>query len=425
MKIVRIAPLVAVAACTAVGFGHPKRKAKEPEAPPKPAPTVPMPDPAAVSAQSAVVLDGDTGRVLWSKDGDKQMFPASTTKIMTALLLLEHCKQDELITAPKDVNTVGESSMHLQPGEQLSMRNLLWGILLRSANDGCYDAAVHISGSVPEFAKLMNARALEIGCTHTHFTNPNGLHDKNHWTSAHDLTLMAREAFTYPVFAEMVRTRKHKIARSMNEKDTWMVSRNKYLDIDKTADGVKTGYTVPAGHTYVGSASRDGHRVITAIMKSDHWQLDNAAMLKWGFEHFDRVTVARKGDSVGSVSVEGGGVATVPAVLAADVHDCVPKGSGSPLKGTFQSAPVTAPVAPGQEIGTEIYKDDSGFSVKVPVVAGSAVASASRARGAATSHTLSYFVIGSTLCLGLFWFRSRTRRSQIYGTRKGSIFPFG
>ncbi len=422
MKIPRLAPLLALVAMPTFLFARHRPPVVKKE-PVKPA--VPMPDPAAVSALSAVILDAETGRVLWTKNGDAPMFPASTTKIMTALLLIEHCKSSDVITAPKDVKTVGESSMHLQPGEQLTMRNLLWAIMLRSANDGCYMAAMHIGGSVPGFAKLMNDRAAAIGCTHTHFANPNGLHDPKHWTSAHDLTLIAREAFKEPLFAETVRTPKHQIARSLNQKDTWMVSKNKLLTLDPTADGVKTGYTVPAGHTYVGSATRGGHRLITGIMKSDHWQLDDEAMMGWAFANYDHVTVARKGDTVGPVTVDGGSGNSVTGTLATDVTDCVPKGQASKLTGVFQPAKVSAPVSEGDAVGQEIYSDGTGYTIKIPVVAGAAVAKATPL-AAVTGRSPSYFLIGSTLCLGLFWYRSRTRRSRFYGktTRKGNYFPF-
>jgi serine-type D-Ala-D-Ala carboxypeptidase (penicillin-binding protein 5/6) len=423
MKSAYLAPILALVAIPMIATARPKHKALP--VPPTP-PTVFLPDPAAISAKSAVILDGVTGRVLWGKEPDKAMYPASTTKIMTAMLLIEHCKEDELITAPANIKTIGESSMHLQPGEQLSMRNLLWGILLRSANDGCYDAAIHVGGTIPGFAKMMNDRAAEIGCTNTHFTNPNGLHDPKHWTSAHDLALMAREAFKLPLFAEVVKNNRHQIARSMNTKDVWMVSKNHFIGRDPTADGVKTGYTVPAGHTYVGSATRGGYRIITAIMKSDHWELDHDAMLKWAFANFDHLTVARKGDAVPDISIDGAAQPKVSGTLADDVQDCVPKGSASQLTATFEPDKISAPVQAGQKLGNEVYSDGSGYTVRVPVLASADVAKAS-VMGKVAGRSTSYYVIGSSLCLGLFWFRSRTRRSRFYGkspSRKGNFTLF-
>ncbi len=384
-----------------------------------------MPDAAALNAKTAVIVDAQTGRVLWSKDALKSMYPASTTKIMTALLLIEHCGPTDVIIAPKDIKSVGEASMHLQPGERVSMRNLLWAILLRSANDGCYAAAIHVGGSVPNFAKMMNDRAVQLGCKNTHFANANGLHDKNHWTCAYDLALMGREAMKYPLFAETVKTFKYKIAREMNQKDLWMVNHNKLLKHDPTTDGIKTGYTVPAGHTFVGSATRDGRRILTALMKSDHWQLDQEAMLNWAFSSFEHVTVARKGDLAGEANIDGATESSVKAVLDADVLDCVPKGGASSLKGTFQASKFELPVKEGQVVGEVTYSDPSGFILKVPTVAASSVDRAAPLTPV-TGRSPSFYIVGSSLGLGLIWYRSRTRRSRYYGksTRKSKLSPF-
>jgi len=158
-----------------------------------------------ITAKSGIAIDAASGKVLWDKDAETPMFPASTTKIMTGLLLVEHCRPSDIIVAPADVEKVKEASMHLKPGERVTAHDMLYALMLRSANDGCYAVAVHISGSVEGFSKLMNDRAKQIGCTHTRFHNPNGLNDPEHMTSAHDLALIARAAMRYPEFREAVR----------------------------------------------------------------------------------------------------------------------------------------------------------------------------------------------------------------------------
>ena len=203
--------------------------------------------PQPVGALSATAIDAASGKVLWSKDPDAPRFPASTTKIMTGLLLAERLKPTDTITAPWDVALVKESSMHLKPFERLSARDMLTALMLRSANDGCYAVAVRLAGSVDKFADMMNARAKEIGCTGTHFHNPNGLNDPQHYTTAHDLALIGREAMRNPLFASVVKTYKARIDRSINVKDEWMVNHDKRLLKDPTCDGIKTGWTVPAG----------------------------------------------------------------------------------------------------------------------------------------------------------------------------------
>lgn len=385
------------------------KQIKEDEAklPPLPA----LPDPKGVYAVSAAIRDGRTGKLLWGKESTKSMFPASTTKIMTGLLLVEHCKPGDLISAPPEIKEIGEASLHLQPGEQLDARNMLWGVMLRSANDGCYAVAKHISGSIEAFAKLMNDRAKEIGCVNTHFVNPNGLHDKSHWTCAADLTAMAREALKNPWFAEVVRTRKHQIARSMNTKDTWLISKNRMLLEDPTADGVKTGYTVPAGNTYVGSATRGGERFITCVMKSPHWAVDHKKMMDWAFANFEHVVIAHKGDRVAALPVGSGATGEVEAVLAEDLVDCVPKGEASSLKLTSWPESNVAPIQAGQALGSAVYTDSTGFKVEVEVVAASSVPAASPGSGRTAASVLPLVggLAGFAL-LGGAWYRARNRR---------------
>src|SRR5947209_8040193 len=241
-----------------------------------------------VSASSAIVMDAQSGKVLWSKDPNTPRFPASTTKIMTAMLLIERCLPTDVITAPPGVDKVEGASLHLVPGEQLTAQEMLYGILLRSANDGCVAVAYHISGSVPAFVQLMNQRARELGCKNTHFDNPNGLNDDEHTISAMDLAIIARAAMQYPAFREAAGSRKHTLQRTVNTQDRFLTNHNKYLEMDSTADGIKTGWTRPAGHCYVGSATRNGYRVITVLLHSADWKQDHPKMLDWAFANHER-----------------------------------------------------------------------------------------------------------------------------------------
>jgi D-alanyl-D-alanine carboxypeptidase len=249
----------------------------------------------ATSCQAGCIMDAKTKKVLWSRDKDTMRYPASTTKIMTCLLMLEHYKPEDVITAPPDILSVKESSMNLKPGERVRVKNMAYALMLRSANDGCYAIAKQMDGSVAGFSERMNKRAKEIGCENTHFDNPNGLNDKNHKISAFDLCLVAREALKRPDFRDIVKTQRKVIDRSMNFQDRLMVSRNKYLWQDKSADGVKTGYTVPAGHTYVGSATREGTQFITSLLNAPHWMADHKMMLEWAFQNYETKLVRKAG----------------------------------------------------------------------------------------------------------------------------------
>lgn len=279
--------------------------------------------PPVLNALAAVVMDAKTGRVVFSKNAELQLPPASTTKIMTGLLLTERCKPDETITAPLDVTETKESSMHLVPGEQVKAEELLYAMMLRSANDGCHTLACHIAGSDAEFAKIMNERAHELGCTKTNFVNPHGLQDPNHLTTALDLARIARYAMTQPMFAKVVGTKKKVIERSLNLKDTLMVNRDKWLSLEPTALGVKTGFTKEAGHCFVGCAQKGDMTFITVVMKSDQWLPDQVALTQWVYKNFEVSRIVEKGERIGSLGVKDGTVPQVQMVAAEDVSAMV------------------------------------------------------------------------------------------------------
>lgn len=372
-----------------------------------------------VSAKSAVVMDATTGKILWAKDADALRYPASTTKIMTGLLLLEHCKPDEIITAPADVTKVKEASMHLKPYEKVTARDMLYAMMLRSANDGCYAVACHIAGSVPKFAEMMNERAKQIGCTHTHFNNPNGLNDTLHYTSAHDLALIAREAMKLEPFRDAVRTYKYEIQRSINSKDCMMVNHNKWLPKDPTADGIKTGYTVPAGHCYVGSATRNGYRVITVVMNSNHWQQDHQEMLHWAFANHDRMQLLPSGAQVAEAPLTGGVKPNFSVGPADKVDSLVEKKTiNNPLRHpeyrTAFNTDLKAPIQRGQVVGTLFVKDPEGFEQQLPLQSNEDVAAVTLlAKAAPTQNGFWWF--GGAMIAGTAYVRGRARRSRVRG----------
>jgi D-alanyl-D-alanine carboxypeptidase (penicillin-binding protein 5/6) len=387
---------------TSEGLAQSRSKSKKAKAKAKVEEKLPvlpnLPDPKGVFSESASIVDYRTGRVIWSKNGTKSMYPASTTKIMTGMLLVDSCQPDELITAPQDVQKVGEASLHLLPGEQLSARNMMWGIMLRSANDGCYAVACHISGSQEAFAELMNKRAKEIGCVNTHFRNPNGLPDNQHWTCSNDLAIMAREALKRPWFAETVRNWKHTIARSMNTKDVVLMSKNRILREDPTADGVKTGYTKAAGCTYVGSATRNGERFITSIMKSPHWAADHKKMMDWAFAAFEHKLIAKRGELVGKVTA---GSTEVPVLAGRDLWVCVEKVNPAPYEVVIKADP-----KPETKVGDIIGEGQviqGSFKQKFPVVASPELVQAMAPKPvlAVAKSSATWMIVGGAALLGV------------------------
>ena len=377
--------------------------------------------PPTVKAESAIVMDAGTGKVLFSKNPNLPLFPASTTKIMTALLLIEHCQPDDLITAPADIEKIKEASLHLKPGEKLKMKDMLYAILLRSANDACYAVAVHVAGSVPKFAEMMNERAKLIGCTGTHFHNPNGLMDTEHKTTALDLALMGREAMKNPMFRETVKTYKKQISRSINWQDTWMTNHNKLLIHDKTADGIKTGYTKPAGNCYVGSATRNGFRIITSLMKSDKasWQKDHLDMLDWAFANFTKASEISAGP-VGAVSVNGA-TNPVPVSIRENAYVLVRKGldQAPPAMRLEANSTVELPIKAGQEIGVLKIEDADGFVQHRPIFADQDVSASVIATATKTGGKGFGFVVGA----GAIGFLAYLMREKAKRIEKGASRP--
>ena len=312
------------------------------------------------SCQAGCVIESKTGKVLWSRDKDTPRYPASTTKIMTCLLMLENYKPDDIITAPPDILTVKESSMNLKPGERVRVSSMAYALMLRSANDGCYAIAKQMDGSVAKFAERMNRRAKELGCQNTHFDNPNGLNDKNHQISSYDLCLIAREALKRPDFAEVVKSKKKVIDRSINFKDRLMVNRNKYLWKDASADGVKTGWTIPSGHTYVGSATREGTQFIASVLNAPHWLDDNQRMINWAFQNYESKLIQKAG-KVTFANLH------VPAEIKQDVYACVHKDFDKVESKFFPRIPKS--YNKGDAIGTMMVTDRDGFSQRIPVYA--------------------------------------------------------
>ena len=207
-----------------------------------------------------IAMELDTGLIMHEKCSDRQLPMASTTKIMSALIIAEDCDLSEVITVPDQAVGVEGSSIYLKHGEQISVRDLLYGLMLRSGNDSACALAIHHSGSIDKFVDKMNERAKEIGATDTHFTNPSGLPDNSHYTTAKDLCNIARTAMKNAVFREVVGTQNY------NGDFRVFTNKNKLLTSLDGANGVKTGYTEKAGRCLVSSAVRDGMDVVCVVL---------------------------------------------------------------------------------------------------------------------------------------------------------------
>lgn len=232
------------------------------------------------SAQSLVLMHRDTGQILYEKDADTQRLIASTTKIMTALVVLENCDPNETVEILPAYTGIEGSSMYLKAGEKYTVLDLLYGMLLVSGNDAATALACHCAGSLEAFAELMNAKAADLGLTNTAFENPHGLDGKSQYSSAADLAEITREAMENETFCEIVSS------KTYTQGEQSYMNHNKLLWSYEGAVGVKTGYTMAAGRTLVSSAERDGLRLICVTLSDpDDWR-DHRALYDWGFASF-------------------------------------------------------------------------------------------------------------------------------------------
>lgn len=308
-------------------------------------------------------MDSISGRLLYDKSSNQQSLIASTTKIMTALLICERCNVLDQMRIPKEAVGIEGSSMYLKEGERLTLQELLYGLMLSSGNDAAVALALYCCGSVEEFANQMNDKARMLGMTQTHFENPNGLDARDHHSSARDLAILACYAMENPVFAKTVSTKTITIGNRC------LRNHNKLLWRYPGADGVKTGFTKAAGRILVSSAVQNRRRLVAVTINApDDWR-DHAALLDQGFSQYRLQRLVTVGDCVGYREIAGGTAAKV-AVLAADNFVYALAGEESPQLLLPGSGFIYAPVAEGADAGVA-YVLLSGKAVgKIPVVYG-------------------------------------------------------
>lgn len=309
----------------------------------------PPPD---IKATSAILVDAETGQVLYERNADLPLPPASTTKLMTAILLEENTNPGDILTASKKAANEGGSSLHLEDGEKISAHDLLYALMLRSANDGCVVAAEHISGSEAKFAELMTKKAREIGAEEAFYHNCNGLNQNPNSISARDLSIIARYALRIPAINKAVATKYYVVHRSMDQQDTHLVNHDRFLWNYPGANGVKTGFTDPAGHCFVGAATHNGWRLISVVMHSPHWMHETIDLMNYGFHNFEPVVIADAGKAYANAKVTDGVSSSVEAILPNSIHCIVRKGTRPDYSLKVSLDDVSAPVFKGERIGT-------------------------------------------------------------------------
>ena len=306
-----------------------------------------------LSAASAILVDQDSGQVLFAEEADEERAIASLTKIMTGLLVLERTDLSEVVTVTADAvisddDRFGIAALGLEEGERISVRDLLYALLLQSANDAAVALADHVDGSVDRFVKRMNTRALRLGMRHTRFYSPNGLDDRG-YSTARDLTILTRAAMATAGFAPVAATRSHTIP-APDGVDREIQNRDALLWLYPGVTGVKTGFTSRAGFCVVATAERDGRRLVAVVLGAPNDAFSDAAtLLNHGFSAFTRHTFVRAGEPAGVVALVGGSVAVE---TGGDLQALVPIALvDAARRQIFVHAGAGYPPAPGERVG--------------------------------------------------------------------------
>ena len=320
----------------------------------------------AVSAKHAYVLDAVSGRVLYEKNPEERSLIASTTKIMTALIICEQCNVLDRMRIPKEAVGIEGSSMYLREGEVLTLQELLYGLMLSSGNDAAVALAIYCGGTVEGFAELMNDKGRLLGLNNTHFENPNGLDSPGHYSTARDLAVLSAYAMENPIFRKTVST------RQMHMGQRYLTNHNKLLWRVEGADGVKTGYTKAAGRILVSSAERNGRRLIAVTIDDpDDWD-DHVSLLEAGFSRYAVRRIVSKGQYVDTLEVAGGQGCHVEILADGDFSYALAQ-EEQPQLMLPGAGFVYAPAVEGAQAGFAYVLLEGKAIGKVPVVYGQTI----------------------------------------------------
>ncbi len=315
-----------------------------------------------VSAQYACVMDALTGRVLYEKNAYETHSMASTTKIMTALLAIEHTNPDDMVTVSQNAAGTEGSSIYLTAGETIPMETLLYGLMLESGNDAAIAIAEHVGGSVEKFSEMMTERAHSLGAKNTVFQNPNGLDAEGHYTTAYDLALITRAALKHPKFAEIVSTKKKSFSATENAKARSFSNHNKLLSLYNGCIGVKTGFTKKTGRCLVSAATREHMTAICVTLNAPNDWNDHTLMLDYAFNVSSSRPLILKDMVLKSIPVHCGSAKTLELLASEDFFISFNETEGlSKLKLDYKlPAEISAPIAKGTPLGhLSVFYDET------------------------------------------------------------------
>ncbi len=321
-----------------------------------------------VSAQSAVLLDASRGDLLYAKNADARMPMASTTKVMTAIVALEHMDAGTEIAAPAEAIGVEGSSIYLTEGEVLTLEQLLYAVLLESANDAATAVAIAVGGSVEGFAALMNRKAAELGLSNTQFQNPHGLDAEGHYTTARELAKIMMCALENPLIAQMVATRKITVPHASTDGVRLLVNHNKMLRLYEGAIGGKTGYTKKSGRCLVSAAEREGVRLIAVTLNAPNDWNDHSSLFDMGFTLRKSVNLTDANGVCFPMDVVGGASACVMVSNPQALRTSLPSDAPSITKTVEAERFLYAPVAEGETVGKVVFRCDLDGDGKAEII---------------------------------------------------------
>lgn len=321
-----------------------------------------------VSASSAVLIEAESGRVLYEKDADKRRPMASTTKIMTALVALENGGLDMAVKIQKEAVGIEGSSVYLAEGEVLTLRELLYALMLRSANDAAAAIAIAVGGSVSDFAEMMNEKAEEMGLENTHFDNPHGLDSEEHYTTARELALITAEALKNDVFREIVSTYKKTLPLGNVPDRRLVVNHNRLLRTYDGCIGVKTGFTKKDGRCLVSAAERDGVTLIAVTLNAPNDWSDHKKMLDGGFSAVKRVKISSDGIE-GYLPAVGATESMIKYAAVGETSAVLPNDAGELRVVIELPRFVFAPVKSGDIIGRAVFMNGENEVASLPIEA--------------------------------------------------------
>jgi len=322
-----------------------------------------------ITAASAILIDAATGQILYEKSPHESRPIASTTKIMTALLTIEHCSPNEMVEINETAHRSDGSQLGLQLGDKLPLETMLEVLMMKSANDVALALADHVAGGKNKFVALMNKRARALGAKETHFSNPHGLYAEDHVSSAYDLALIARAAMQQARFRRLVATRTENL-QAPDGSNFFLINHNRLLFRNDQADGIKTGFVRQSGHCLVASASQEGWRLIAVVLNSGAMYDEVQALFDYGFGNWEATVFAKQDRPAAQGRVFGGARREVPLFPAQDLLELREKGGAPRLRAEIQPAKLFAPVKRQQSAGYISLRDGGREVQRVVLLAG-------------------------------------------------------